>query len=148
MSWACPLKMGEFQAVYSWGHQCILIQQVVCCSKWKRVFLLIQNFKKPTKVSSRNVRILCGHMRCVGILNNSDVWHEHFFLPHHGKLVALPPNSELFSINLFKLKKAIFLNDLLHTGPNLLPQLLDLICSRCNYEFVTSVDLEKYFDNF
>ena len=68
-----------------------------------------------------------------------------FFLLHHGVLKESSSTKKLRTVfnGSSKLRPGVSLNDLLYTGPNLLPHLPDLICRWRPYRYVFSANIEK-----
>lgn len=72
---------------------------------------------------------------------------NRFYLPHHGVWKEKSSTTKLRTVfnGSLKLSSGLSLNDLLHSGPNLLPNLADLIINWRNYKFVFLADIEKMF---
>ena len=72
---------------------------------------------------------------------------ECFFLPHHGVWKESSSTTKLRTVfnDSARTNSGFSLNDLLHAGPNLLPNLIDLICQWHIYRYVFSADVEKMY---
>ena len=84
------------------------------------------------------------HMTRVGVVE-PDV--NRFYIPHQAVLKEKSTTTKLCTVlnASIKLKSEISLNNLLLTGPNLLPMLSDLIINWRNYRFVFVEDIEKMY---
>lgn len=88
-----------------------------------------------------------GHMRAIGTnLDPADL-SRHFVLPHHGVVKESSTTTKLRTVynGSFRTNRGISLNDVLHVGANLLPELSDLILNWRNYAIGFSTDIEKMF---
>ena len=70
-----------------------------------------------------------------------------YFLPHHGVLKPSSSTTKLRTVfnGSSKTTNGVSLNDLLCTGPNLLPELPDLICSWRRYKIAFVADIKQMF---
>ncbi|XP_014211980.1 uncharacterized protein LOC106641914 [Copidosoma floridanum] len=84
-----------------------------------------------------------GHTVLPSERNFSHLW----ILPHHGVLKETSSTTKLDVIlnDSSSTKDGVSLNSCLHAGPNLLPNLFDLILKRRNYQYVLTSDAEKMF---
>ena len=74
-------------------------------------------------------------------------FEDAFFLPHHGVWKESSTTNKLRTVlnGSARTSSSRSLNDLLHSGPNLLPNLIDLICRWRIYQFAFSADIEKMY---
>ena len=72
---------------------------------------------------------------------------ESIFLPHHGVWKEASSTTKLTTVfnGSWKTRPGISLNQLLLAGPNLLPNLVDLICRWRNYRYAFTADVEKMY---
>ena len=72
---------------------------------------------------------------------------DSFFLPHHGVCKESSTTTKLRTVfnGSARTSSGLSLSDLLQAGPNLLPNLIDLICRWRIYQFAFSVDIEKMY---
>ena len=70
-----------------------------------------------------------------------------YFLPHHGVWKASSSTTKLRTVfnGSSRTKSGYSLNELLHSGSNLLPNLIDLICQWRIYRYVFCADVEKMY---
>ena len=72
---------------------------------------------------------------------------ECFFVPHHGVLKESCTTTKLRPIfnASHKSKNGFSINDFLYIGPNLLPELTDLVTQWRSYQYAFAADIEKMF---
>ena len=72
---------------------------------------------------------------------------DSFFLLHHGVWEESSTTTKLCTVfnGSARTTSGLSLNDLLHSGPNLLPNLIDLICRWRIYQYAFSADIEKMY---
>ena len=72
---------------------------------------------------------------------------DSFYLPHHGVWKESSSTTKLRTVfnASIKTKHGFSLNNLLHAGPNLLPNLFDLVCAWRRYKYAFVADIEKMF---
>ena len=72
---------------------------------------------------------------------------DAFFLPHRGVWKESSSTTKLRTMfnGSIKTPSGNTLNDLLHIGPNVLQNPVDLLCSWRRYEFALPADVEKMF---
>ena len=86
-----------------------------------------------------------GHMKLAPI-QDVNSYSDCYFLPHHGVLQGSKKLRMVF--NASAKVDGVSLNDLLHTGPKLIPDLANLILKWRRYEYVFVCDIEKMYRQF
>ena len=101
---------------------------------------------KAAYTESINTSLALGYMRHV---SSSDLDLEKcFFLPHHAVIKENSTTTKLRTVFNASMKttKGFSLNDLMYVGPNLLPDLTDLITRWRCFSHVFVADIEKMFN--
>ena len=100
---------------------------------------------KQTYVEAMRDLLATGHMR--RRKEGDPQVDECFFVPHHGVLKENSTTTKprpVFNAS-HKSKNGSSINDFLHVGSNLLPELTDLVTKWRSYQFAFAADIEKMF---
>ena len=108
------------------------------------------NFKKDEKLKLAYVEFMKEYLELNHVILDTNIDSQTvdaFFLPYHGVWKERSLTTKLRTVfnGYIKTPSGNTLNDLLHVGPNLLQNPIDLLCSWRRYEIALSADVEKMF---